>query len=625
MQRTIIYFLFILITILLFSCSHSYDETFSYDPEMPNPGDEVTVYYTPVGTSLEGSDSLKMIVYSFTDKLLSTAAYGMIKDGEGFYSDIKADDSSDGLLIKFADPTSDKTDNNKNEGYLVRINTTKADAGYAVALSSWGYNLEMDNNREKALAILDSVLTNSPELLKYYIDAYLNIVRRIRLEEKADIIKEKLVILEQQNDESERVLSSLVRWYKEIGNDTKVEEFKSVLNEKYPGNSVARTQEYNDIRSESNLEKKLKAAEEFRSKYPEREDTKVLYYYVLEDLRRAGKGEDGLAIIKADPSISHIAIFNRYFNYFFEKEAYTKAQEVAELKVAIAEKNLNNPDEQQPNDMTMEEWEDSRKSDLGYSLYNLAKSQQKNKNLSEALNTVKRSFELTNGEDSDVNSLYTNLLSENQKYEEAFKQLKESIIAGYSNNAMKDLLKAVYKKINGSSDGLQELLDELEKEAFAGMYEELESEIINEPAPQFELKNMDGESVSLSNFKGKTVVIDFWATWCGPCRQSFPGMKTAVEKFADDNNVEFLFINSWERVDNKLENAAAFIKDNNYPFHVLMDTANYVITSFKVSGIPTKFVIGPNGNIRFKAEGFDGNTDKVADEVSAMIKLASGS
>jgi peroxiredoxin len=168
-------------------------------------------------------------------------------------------------------------------------------------------------------------------------------------------------------------------------------------------------------------------------------------------------------------------------------------------------------------------------------------------------------------------------------------------------------------------------MDDVEKQAMAGLYEKLQTKMIKETAPGFSLTNIKGESVSLEELKGKIVIIDFWATWCGPCRQSFPGMKQAVEKFADNDNVKFLFINSWERVENKLETAAKFIKENNYPFNVLMDTDNSVITSFKVSGIPTKFVIDGTGNIRFKLVGFDGNTDHVADEISAMVKLASES
>ena len=64
------------------------------------------------------------------------------------------------------------------------------------------------------------------------------------------------------------------------------------------------------------------------------------------------------------------------------------------------------------------------------------------------------------------------------------------------------------------------------------------------------------------------------------------------------------------------------MKKKNYPFYVLMDNENKMVTDFEVSGIPTKFILDKQGNIRFKAVGFEGNTDALADEVEQMIELA---
>src|SRR5690554_8083345 len=70
-----------------------------------------------------------------------------------------------------------------------------------------------------------------------------------------------------------------------------------------------------------------------------------------------------------------------------------------------------------------------------------------------------------------------------------------------------------------------------------------------EPAPDFTLEDLEGNTVSLKDLEGKVVVLDFWATWCAPCIKSFPAMQMAVNKYKDDPEVEFLFINTWEQRD----------------------------------------------------------------------------
>lgn len=146
--------------------------------------------------------------------------------------------------------------------------------------------------------------------------------------------------------------------------------------------------------------------------------------------------------------------------------------------------------------------------------------------------------------------------------------------------------------------------------------------MISLPAPAFSLLDLEGKPVSLEGLKGKIVVVDFWATWCGPCVSSFPAMQKAVIKYKDNPDVAFLFVNTWQQETDKRKNAADFINKKRYPFHVLMDEKDDVITDFKVSGIPTKFVINKEGIVRFKSVGFAGGDDGLVQELSMMIDLA---
>jgi peroxiredoxin len=145
--------------------------------------------------------------------------------------------------------------------------------------------------------------------------------------------------------------------------------------------------------------------------------------------------------------------------------------------------------------------------------------------------------------------------------------------------------------------------------------------MIDEAAPSFALLDLNGAKVNLKDLKGKIVVLDFWATWCGPCKASFPAMQTMVNKFKNDPGVIFLFIDTWERGDQKLKNAAEFIAQNKYPFQVLMDNKDETVAAYKVVGIPAKFVIDADGHIRFKATGFN-NNEELIQELEAMINLS---
>jgi thiol-disulfide isomerase/thioredoxin len=200
-------------------------------------------------------------------------------------------------------------------------------------------------------------------------------------------------------------------------------------------------------------------------------------------------------------------------------------------------------------------------------------------------------------------------------------KIGEFIKSGNATAKMKDYLFEAYKSEHGSSDGYEEFLAQFENAADKKLTDKLKLEMISEPAPGFTLLDLNGNPVSLSELKGKVVLVDFWATWCGPCLASFPAMQKAVEKYSDDLDVKFLFVNTWERVENIKENTTEFINQNKYPFHVLLDDKNEVIEKYKVSGIPTKFIIDKTGNIRFMSVGYSGSEDQLVKELSLMISM----
>jgi GTP-binding protein EngB required for normal cell division len=98
-------------------------------------------------------------------------------------------------------------------------------------------------------------------------------------------------------------------------------------------------------------------------------------------------------------------------------------------------------------------------------------------------------------------------------------------------------------------------------------------------------------------------------------------MQTALEALKNRKDVVFLFIDTWEKGDEKEKNAADFIEKNKYNFTVLMDNDDKVVGSYKVEGIPTKFIVGKDGRIKFMSVGFNG-TETLIEEIGTMIDLA---
>lgn len=120
----------------------------------------------------------------------------------------------------------------------------------------------------------------------------------------------------------------------------------------------------------------------------------------------------------------------------------------------------------------------------------------------------------------------------------------------------------------------------------------------NKKAPYFELKDLNGKQVRLSDFAGKVVILDFWATWCGPCKKGIPEFIELQKQYSKQGLVVIgIALDDFESVKTFYQNYKM-----NYP--VLMGTNDVVKLYGGIRGIPTAFIVGKDGMIKQRYEGY---------------------
>ena len=122
--------------------------------------------------------------------------------------------------------------------------------------------------------------------------------------------------------------------------------------------------------------------------------------------------------------------------------------------------------------------------------------------------------------------------------------------------------------------------------------------LVGSPAPEIVLKDLQGRDVKLSDLRGKIVLVNFWATWCKPCKEEMPAMQASYDKLRDKGFV-VLAVNELEDT----ARVAEHIRTHGHTFEVVMDHNNQVANMYGVVGLPASFLIDPQGIVRERISG----------------------
>jgi cytochrome c biogenesis protein CcmG/thiol:disulfide interchange protein DsbE len=136
-----------------------------------------------------------------------------------------------------------------------------------------------------------------------------------------------------------------------------------------------------------------------------------------------------------------------------------------------------------------------------------------------------------------------------------------------------------------------------------------------QPAPAVRLPTAEGRVISLADLRGKVVLVDFWASWCGPCATAFPVVDSLYRRL-HERGFEVMAIN----LDEKRREADAFLADRAHDMPVVFDPKGASAQAFGLDGMPTSFLIGRDGRVRFVHVGYTAKTlDAYQREIEQLL------
>lgn len=576
-----IFFLFILFLGILASAQSKV-----YLKKPYQVGEVNTLIYEPEKSVPEQTNSY--LIYEELKKKMIP----LTKVGSHYEINFKLPESANAFIVGFKDNT-DFIDNNKNKGfifYLKEVNESKINVmkmmGLSQQLLKTDYDLAFNIKEFERIFQEEPSLKNNDNTLYYLSVKYQN-----GDADADELINKKIVELQNGNEtdyyESTKYYGLMQNW-EERGNVIK----KGA--EKFPKSEMAKEVFFKDNYQKIDEKNYNEVLSNFKDTFGEIDDNSKNYFasIILSKLMFNPNSDKKLVLEFGKFFLDEI-MFASFLNngawYFSGEEIANDARDLENGKVFsqksidIIKNRLANPKDED---------------DLGYlqGQYNtytdtFALLLYKDKKYKEAFDLQQAILE-KKGLDTGGKERYSAYAESAMGLDFAKKYIIDELDNGLNSKVLYQQLRSIYKKQNFTSVEIDKLTQKYK------LPEQVK-------APSFALKNLDGNVVNMEELRGKVVILDFWATWCGPCIESFPKMQKLVSKYNKNSEVVFLFINTLEGKvnENRRKKVQKFINKKKYTFNVLLDEVSKTANLFNVQAIPTKVVIDKNGNIVFNGFG----------------------
>lgn len=187
---------------------------------------------------------------------------------------------------------------------------------------------------------------------------------------------------------------------------------------------------------------------------------------------------------------------------------------------------------------------------------------------------------------------------------QALEVASSALAVGAASQVVVDMYRSIARENGADSMKVESEIAKLKSKGRSKHLAKLSQEMLNLSLIDGEIKGLDGKPVKLSSFAGSVVVLDYWATWCGPCKMSFPSLQKLYDRYKNNPKVRFAIVNVWEKDADRYKIVKDFLTANpSYKFPMFVDEKDQLVSKYGVTGIPTKFYLGMDGKIQFKEVG----------------------
>ncbi len=630
----------ILILMLSFLFGSLTAQNFQLSPSQPQSGEVLNFSYEAEGGELAAENVIAVAYVFEMGERLKAIELDLSNIDNTYHGSYSIPEAAQAIFFKFQNEDGSKVDKNDNEGYHTKIykDGIPVKNAHLMVSSAYAYSarwLGLESNPEKVKEAFELEMSVKDERFsKDYLPYYATAVKLSDDQEGKESIISFIKSEVSKEGIDEKRLSSLSSTARSLKDKALYNSIQDQIKEKYPSGIVATKAKYTNFRRLKTLDEKLDMYNDAISNHSDKEEMEYTLDNMELGLANAYGAEGDFDkmleyIAKVTSATSIAGVYNNIAwgcsGESIEGEGHDikRGMELSKKSLDLIKGEMETLSSK-VSFYTDKEWKKRLEGSYGMYSDTYALLAYKNGDVKTALEYQKIACESYDFSDAELNSRYALFTEKAQGPEEAMVLLEDMISQGAADSGMKEQFSRLFKTNVSLDQAADRYLSRLESEARAKHIEEIKEAMFEKETAGFELKNLAGESVTLESLQGKIIVVDFWATWCGPCIRSFPGMQKAVDKYADSEDVAFIFIDTWESVKNKEENAKKFIDENGYSFNVLMDTKDKVVSDFGVKGIPAKFIMDQNGKIRFESTGFNGNDDDLIDEISIVVDILRG-